>query len=292
MRKTIANSASRAFFRLNLTRTGKLALLCDSAPSRKARSRRAIQRSETWPAGSKTPGSTPSGSTTTSCTAGQAGRLTASGSAGPCSRRWPRPPSACSSARWSCARRSATRRCWPRWPCTLDEISGGRLILGIGAGWHQPEFDAFGVPFDHRGGRFQEAMRDHPTAAARRPRGLPGHLLRGARLRDHSARTSTGRAAAHGGRQRPAHAAAHRAPRRQLEHGLARQPGCGRRPHRQTSAPRAPPKAGPGHAGDHRGSAGRVPRTWAVPHHQRHSRALPRRSPRPCGPSPSLASAI
>ena len=41
---------------------------------------------------------------------------------------------------------------------TLDEISDGRLILGIGAGWHQPEFDAFGVPFDHRGGRFQEAI--------------------------------------------------------------------------------------------------------------------------------------
>jgi len=41
---------------------------------------------------------------------------------------------------------------------TLDEISGGRMILGIGAGWHQPEFDAFGVPFDHRGARFQEAI--------------------------------------------------------------------------------------------------------------------------------------
>jgi len=41
---------------------------------------------------------------------------------------------------------------------TLDDISDGRLILGIGAGWHQPEFDAFGVPFDHRGGRFQEAV--------------------------------------------------------------------------------------------------------------------------------------
>jgi probable F420-dependent oxidoreductase len=41
---------------------------------------------------------------------------------------------------------------------TLDDVSGGRLILGVGAGWHQPEFDAFGVPFDHRGGRFAEAL--------------------------------------------------------------------------------------------------------------------------------------
>lgn len=42
---------------------------------------------------------------------------------------------------------------------TLDEISGGRLILGLGAGWHEPEFTAYGYPFDHRVGRFEEAVR-------------------------------------------------------------------------------------------------------------------------------------
>ncbi|HEX9371267.1 MAG TPA: LLM class flavin-dependent oxidoreductase [Roseiflexaceae bacterium] len=42
---------------------------------------------------------------------------------------------------------------------TLDEVSGGRLILGLGAGWHKPEFDAFGAPFDHRVERFEEALR-------------------------------------------------------------------------------------------------------------------------------------
>ncbi|MFN8622793.1 MAG: LLM class flavin-dependent oxidoreductase [Chloroflexota bacterium] len=41
---------------------------------------------------------------------------------------------------------------------TVDEISGGRFILGLGAGWHQAEFDAFGMPFDHRLGRFEEAF--------------------------------------------------------------------------------------------------------------------------------------
>jgi probable F420-dependent oxidoreductase len=41
---------------------------------------------------------------------------------------------------------------------TLDHISGGRLILGVGAGWHEPEFDAFGFPFDHRVGRFEESL--------------------------------------------------------------------------------------------------------------------------------------
>jgi alkanesulfonate monooxygenase SsuD/methylene tetrahydromethanopterin reductase-like flavin-dependent oxidoreductase (luciferase family) len=42
---------------------------------------------------------------------------------------------------------------------TLDEISGGRLILGLGAGWHQPEYDAFGYPFDHLASRFDEALQ-------------------------------------------------------------------------------------------------------------------------------------
>jgi len=42
---------------------------------------------------------------------------------------------------------------------TLDEISDGRLVLGLGAGWHQPEYEAFGFPFDHRVSRFEEALR-------------------------------------------------------------------------------------------------------------------------------------
>jgi probable F420-dependent oxidoreductase len=41
----------------------------------------------------------------------------------------------------------------------LDEISGGRLILGLGCGWHRPEFDAFDYPFDHRVSRFEEALQ-------------------------------------------------------------------------------------------------------------------------------------
>lgn len=42
---------------------------------------------------------------------------------------------------------------------TLDTFAGGRLILGIGAGWHEPEFAGFGIPFDHRVSRFEEALR-------------------------------------------------------------------------------------------------------------------------------------
>ena len=41
---------------------------------------------------------------------------------------------------------------------TLDHISDGRLILGIGCGWHDPEYEAFGYPTDHKVGRFEEAL--------------------------------------------------------------------------------------------------------------------------------------
>jgi probable F420-dependent oxidoreductase len=41
---------------------------------------------------------------------------------------------------------------------TVDDISGGRLVVGLGAGWNETEFRAFGFPFDHRIDRFEEAF--------------------------------------------------------------------------------------------------------------------------------------
>jgi probable F420-dependent oxidoreductase len=42
---------------------------------------------------------------------------------------------------------------------TLHELTGGRVVLGVGAGWHEPEYRAFGIPFDHKVDRFDEAMK-------------------------------------------------------------------------------------------------------------------------------------
>ena len=41
---------------------------------------------------------------------------------------------------------------------SLDAVAGHRIILGVGCGWHEPEFKAFGIPFTHRVSMFEEAM--------------------------------------------------------------------------------------------------------------------------------------
>ncbi len=41
---------------------------------------------------------------------------------------------------------------------TIDEVSGGRFTLGLGAGWNETDFRAFGFPFDHRIDRFEESF--------------------------------------------------------------------------------------------------------------------------------------
>jgi alkanesulfonate monooxygenase SsuD/methylene tetrahydromethanopterin reductase-like flavin-dependent oxidoreductase (luciferase family) len=41
---------------------------------------------------------------------------------------------------------------------TIAEVSGGRFVLGLGAGWNEEEFRAFGLPFDRRVSRFDESF--------------------------------------------------------------------------------------------------------------------------------------
>ena len=45
-----------------------------------------------------------------------------------------------------------------RMAASVDEVSGGRLVLGLGAGWNEPEFQAFGIPYDRLASRFEEAF--------------------------------------------------------------------------------------------------------------------------------------
>jgi alkanesulfonate monooxygenase SsuD/methylene tetrahydromethanopterin reductase-like flavin-dependent oxidoreductase (luciferase family) len=61
---------------------------------------------------------------------------------------------------------------------TLDALSGGRLEIGLGAGWNKPEHDAIGIPFDpvdDRIKRLTEAIAKRPDGRHRRAahRGAP-----------------------------------------------------------------------------------------------------------------------
>jgi probable F420-dependent oxidoreductase len=67
---------------------------------------------------------------------------------------------------------------------SLDAVSGGRLRLGIGAGWLEEEFDALNVPFADRGSRFEEwvaLLRDcwtgRPDARASEYYDLPAGVI-------------------------------------------------------------------------------------------------------------------
>jgi alkanesulfonate monooxygenase SsuD/methylene tetrahydromethanopterin reductase-like flavin-dependent oxidoreductase (luciferase family) len=45
-----------------------------------------------------------------------------------------------------------------RMAASIDEVSGGRFTLGVGAGWNEPEFRAFGFPFERTVSRFEESF--------------------------------------------------------------------------------------------------------------------------------------
>jgi alkanesulfonate monooxygenase SsuD/methylene tetrahydromethanopterin reductase-like flavin-dependent oxidoreductase (luciferase family) len=53
---------------------------------------------------------------------------------------------------------------------TLDQLSGGRVILDAGAGWMKEEFDVFGVPFERRGERMDEYIKALACCGATRSR--------------------------------------------------------------------------------------------------------------------------
>jgi probable F420-dependent oxidoreductase len=66
---------------------------------------------------------------------------------------------------------------------TLDVLSGGRLVLGVGAGWLEGEFDACGVPFAERGIRMDESIDVLRTCWASSPASFAGPTVRVENLR-------------------------------------------------------------------------------------------------------------
>jgi len=61
---------------------------------------------------------------------------------------------------------------------TLDVVSGGRLILGVGIGWNPDEFDAVGVPIRERGARTDDHLAAARVLWAQRPADFDGPFTR------------------------------------------------------------------------------------------------------------------
>ena len=116
------------------------------------------------------------------------------------------------SGRSSRARASITRRVLAKMAATVDDISGGRLILGLGAGWNETEYRAFGLPFDRRVARFEEAFTIIRTLLGEGRIDFDGRVLRGSRLRAASPPGTGGRPAAPHRLERRADAARSRSP--------------------------------------------------------------------------------
>ena len=139
-------------------RSGLLAA-CASASSCPRSSARCAGRSfarSRWPPSAAA--STRSGSATTCSTAATAAPSAGRGTCGRRSRPWRRRPSACGSGRSSPRLAFHPPGLVARMAASIDEVSQGRFTLGVGAGWNETEFRAFGIPFDNRVARFEEAF--------------------------------------------------------------------------------------------------------------------------------------
>jgi probable F420-dependent oxidoreductase len=60
---------------------------------------------------------------------------------------------------------------------TLDRLSGGRLLLGLGIGWQKEEYSAIGVPYADRGARLEEAIEAMSALWAEHPATYHGRFV-------------------------------------------------------------------------------------------------------------------
>ena len=102
---------------------------------------------------------------------------------------------------------------------TLDEVSDGRVVLGHGAGWHEPEYHGFGIP-DTTAWGVRGGARDHRAASPRGPRRLRRAVLPGEGLRPRPERPPRRRPADPDRRPATPHARARRAIRRRVRRRL------------------------------------------------------------------------
>ena len=77
---------------------------------------------------------------------------------------------------------------------TLDVLSGGRVILGIGVGWLAEEFEALGIPFEERAARTAEAVRALRSLWKPEPEAFAGKFYRWPPLESHPKPPAAGRA--------------------------------------------------------------------------------------------------
>jgi probable F420-dependent oxidoreductase len=61
---------------------------------------------------------------------------------------------------------------------TIDQLSGGRLVVGVGAGWSHDEFEAAGTPFERRGARSDEFLEAMIALWTKDPVGFEGEFYR------------------------------------------------------------------------------------------------------------------
>ena len=108
---------------------------------------------------------------------------------------------------------------------TLDQLSGGRAILGVGIGWLREEFQVLGIPFEERMARTDESIAALRSLWSDGPSKFDGAHYRWAPLESNpKPRAAAGRAD-RGRRPHAGRGEARRAPRRRLLPGAARQPG-------------------------------------------------------------------